>query len=112
MFMAEILETLMVVCFSTGWYGSIRRVWQAQDSRGHSWTMPVLVAVGCAFGLGSKLALFASTGYGGFLILVYAWNIVLSLAHLYLLRQFSDQLDSRRFAGVDPSDAESAPAAG
>ena len=109
MLVSELLETMMVICFSTGWYGSIRQVWQAQDSRGVSRLMPAVVALGCLFGMGSKLALFWTTGYGGFVALLYAWNAVLSLAHLYMLVQFAEEVDGRRLSGVGPGDVEPLP---
>ena len=85
MVVAELLETLMLALFATGWFWLLRKVWREQGGRGMPLWVPFLVTAGCLFGLAAKLTFYATTGFISFLALIYAWTAVLSLAHLFLM---------------------------
>jgi hypothetical protein len=108
MLAAELLESLMLVCFSTSWFWMIRKVWREHDSRDMSRAFPVLVAVGCLFGLASKVALYLATGIVSFLVLIYAWNVIVALAQLYLIVKMSYDIDRRRIVGAGEGSPEAA----
>ena len=85
MIISELLESLMLALFATSWFWLLRQVWRERGGRGMPVTVPLMVTAGCLFGLASKLAIYAMTGFVSFLVLIYAWTAVLSLAHLFLI---------------------------
>lgn len=106
MLVSELLESLMLVSFSTSWFWLIRKVWREHDSRSMSKAFPIMVAVGCLFGLASKIALYVATGFLSYLVLIYAWNVIVSLAQLYLIVKLSDDVDGNRISGVAEGELE------
>lgn len=108
MVLAEFMETLMIICFSTSWYWSIRQVWISQDSRGMPRLLPAMVAVGCFLGLGGKLALWHETGVLSLVAWIYAWNVILALAQYTLVVKLAEEVEQHRVSGVAPGDFRTA----
>ena len=87
---SELLESLMVAFFATSWFWLLRKVWRERRGRGMPLAVPLMVTIGCLFGLASKVAFYATTGFISYLALIYAWTAVLSLAHLFLMTRMPD----------------------
>ena len=71
---AEILETVMLIVFSVGWYCSIAKMIRTKKASGKSISFVGTICFGYLCGVLAKLAVFNETGELSLLVYVYAWN--------------------------------------
>ena len=58
--MAELFETLMLICFGLSWPISIRKSWVSRTAKGKSLFFEVFLCIGYIFGIVRKILLFAA----------------------------------------------------
>ncbi len=84
-----VLEAVMLICFSAGWYWSIARMLRVRAAVGKSPCFVVLVCAGYLSGILAKLTLWWETGELDLLILLYAWNCCVTALDLVLVLHFT-----------------------
>lgn len=85
----ELLEGLMLLCFSVSWYWSIARMIRVRAAAGKSALFVVLICTGYSFGIGAKLDVWVHGGALSPLIWLYCWNLCVTLADLALVLHFT-----------------------
>lgn len=76
--MAEILESLMLIVFSAGWYCSIGKMIRTGQASGKSISFVGLVCFGYLCGVLAKIVTFQETGALSALVYLYAWNCLVT----------------------------------
>jgi uncharacterized membrane protein len=76
--MAEILETLMLIVFSAGWYCSIGKMIRTKKASGKSISFVGMVCFGYLCGVLAKIAFFQETGELSAVVYLYAWNCLVT----------------------------------
>ena len=72
--MAETLEMIMLILFSTGWYCSIGKMLWTQKASGKSISFVMTICLGYICGVMAKIAVFRETGDLSDLVYLYALN--------------------------------------
>lgn len=84
--LAEILETIMLLLFSLGWYWSIARMLRVRSARGKSATFVALVTLGYVLGAAAKVAVALEAGTAlSPVFYVYVWNVLVTGTDLALV---------------------------
>jgi len=81
----DILEMLMLICFSTGWYWSIGFMIITRRPCGKSGVFVLCTIVGYVLGLIAKLWAWQTTQEISYLLLVYCWNLSIASLDFALL---------------------------
>lgn len=76
--MAAILETMMLIVFSIGWYCSIGKMLWTKKASGKSISFVATICFGYLCGVLAKIAIFHETGELSPLVYVYAWNCLVT----------------------------------
>ncbi|MEL6962732.1 MAG: hypothetical protein AAFO01_08260 [Pseudomonadota bacterium] len=85
----DILEMLMLICFSTGWYWSIGFMVVTRRPCGKSEVFVLCTICGYILGLIAKLWSWQATNEMNYLVLVYCWNLSIASLDLALLSYLS-----------------------
>ncbi len=83
--MAEILETLMLIVFSAGWYCSIGKMVLTKKASGKSLSFVAAISFGYLCGALAKIAIFHETGELSALVYIYALNCVVTAVDGWLV---------------------------
>jgi uncharacterized membrane protein len=83
--MAEILETLMLIVFSAGWYCSIGKMILTKKASGKSLSFVAAISSGYLCGALAKIAIFHETGELSALVYIYALNCVVTAVDGWLV---------------------------
>lgn len=92
---SDMLETLMLACFSIGWYWSIFTMVWTRRPYGKSSVFVSFTVIGYGLGLTSQTVEWLSGGVLSYLLIMYAWNLLVTLVDLSLLARFA-HLDRRQ----------------
>lgn len=76
--MAELLETVMLVCFGMSWPVSLVKNIRSRSAKGMSLTFILLILLGYLAGIGAKLI----DGNISYVLLAYFWNLALVSVNL------------------------------
>lgn len=90
--MAELLETVMLVCFGMSWPVSLIKNIRSGSAKGMSLTFILLILLGYLAGIGAKLI----DGNISYVLLAYFWN--LALVSVNLAVYFINRRHDRRSA--------------
>lgn len=82
---ADMLEALMLFFFSIGWYWSIARMLRCGSTVGKSLTFVTFVTIGYGLGVAAHLIRLFEGGGAVFLLVVYAWNLLVVVIDLVLV---------------------------
>lgn len=93
-FMAEIFEVIMVVCFGLSWPISIHKSWVSRTAKGKSLVFELFLIVGYVFGIASKFV----SGRINYVVIFYCINLVaVSIdASLYFRNRRLDRLAEQK----------------
>ncbi|WP_353474904.1 hypothetical protein PVT71_15155 [Salipiger sp. H15] len=72
--MSNLLEAVMLVAFSTGWYCSIFKMLRTCEARGKSLPFVLVIGFGYLCGVASKLLIWRETGLLPPIVWLYALN--------------------------------------
>lgn len=88
--MTEILEMIMLICFGASWPFSVVRNIKAKTAKGMSIEFTVLITIGYLAGITAKIY----SGKLGFVLFVYALNLVMVVANLvvYFINKHHDKV--------------------
>lgn len=89
MSISDSLEAMMLCCFSIGWYWSIFAMFWTQIPYGKSAAFVVFTIVGYALGLGAKLLSWYAGDAFSYLIVLYTWNLAVTVFDLWLFLYLS-----------------------
>ena len=81
MLSANILETLMLVCFGAAWPASIYKSWKCKTAKGKSLSFLFIVLLGYTIGI---VKVIVTDGVGGFLLIPYVINELMVLCDVVL----------------------------
>lgn len=70
--MAEIMETMMLICFGFSWPLNVYRNYKAKSAKGMSLSFTLLIICGYLAGIGAKLM----TQNYSYVLIVYAFNLI------------------------------------
>lgn len=70
--MAEIMETMMLLCFGFSWPMNVYRNYKARSAKGMSLAFTLLIICGYLAGIGAKLLTHNIT----YVLFVYAFNLI------------------------------------
>lgn len=76
--MTDFLEAAMLTAFSVSWYCSIWKMLTTGRASGKSLSFVLLICAGYICGIGSKVVMFVETGATSSLVLLYAWNLLVT----------------------------------
>ena len=76
--MAQILETMMLVCFGLSWPLSIRKSYISRTAKGKSLFFEVFILIGYAVGIVRKLIQFTAMDATGFIFFLSAIFYILN----------------------------------
>jgi len=93
--MANILETVMLVCFGLSWPTSAYRSYHARTARSTSLSFILLILVGYVAGISAKL----SNGIYNYVLVMYVFNLVMVLLNLVIYFR-NRKLDHNRCPAV------------
>jgi len=89
--MAQIFETLMLVCFGASWPVAVVRAYRAKTAKGASLASVILILTGYAMGIVNKFV----NGQLNYVLIFYFFNFtVVSLYSILLYRNI--RLDKKR----------------
>jgi hypothetical protein len=74
---AQILETIMLLCFGAAWPASIIKSWRSRTTKGKSLFFLLIILAGYITGISKVLI---SEGTRGFLLLPYGFNTIMVAA--------------------------------
>ena len=97
---ANLLETLMLVAFSIGWYLSIAKMLVTRTAQGKSAGFVVLVLIGYAAGASAKLLRAAEGGALDWVVFIYLWNGLVCAVDLALVLRYQRRPASEAGEGV------------
>lgn len=83
--MQSILEAIMLIAFSVGWYMSVAKMLITRVAAGKSTAFVALVCLGYAAGIGAKWLEASAAGTHDPVIWLYAWNLLVCLFDLFLV---------------------------
>ena len=76
--MAEILETIMLICFGLSWPINLVKAYRSRTAKGTSLPFILLITLGYAAGIAAKLV----GGQITYVLAVYVFNFVMVLGNL------------------------------
>ncbi|MEL7138707.1 MAG: hypothetical protein AAFP67_06635 [Pseudomonadota bacterium] len=91
MSVTEILEAMMLSCFSLGWYWSIFTMVLTRQPSGKSAAFVICTVVGYLLGLSARVIDWQMSDAFSYLILLYSWNLAVCVIDLGLLLKLSRQ---------------------
>lgn len=91
MFVPDILETLMLICFSIGWYWSIFVMIWTRKPCGKSAAFVCFTVIGYMLGLAAQSADWISGEPPTYLMAMYAWNLAVTAIDLLLVAALTIQ---------------------
>lgn len=83
--MTAFLEAAMLTAFSVSWYCSIWKMLKTGRACGKSIGFVLLICAGYVCGIASKIAVLVETGVYSGLILLYAWNLLVTAFDAFLV---------------------------
>ena len=89
MFVAELLEAAMLICFGLSWPMNAYKAYRAQTAKGTSWQFLALICAGYLCGIGAKLAL----GLVNWVLAIYLINLAFLVVN-WVLYFRNRQLDA------------------
>ncbi len=92
--MAQIFETIMIICFGCSWPMSVYKSWRSRTARGKSLLFEVFIATGYVFGIAGKLI----THTVNIAFIFYVINILMILTDICLTIR-NRHLDSQAAQG-------------
>lgn len=98
MFLAELLEAGMLVCFGLSWPLNAWKAYRARTARGTSWQFLTLICLGYGFGIAAKVAL----GAINWVLAVYVLNC-LFLAANWAIYFRNRRLDAETVCVCEPA---------
>ena len=95
--MAEILESVMLICFGLSWPISVIRNIRARTAKSMSLGFILLIIAGYAAGIAAKIC----SGNLGYVLIVYGFNLCAVLANLavYFVNRVHDRRKNAKCAG-------------
>ena len=93
---AQLLESLMLLAFSTGWLFSIAKALRVRVASGKSIGFVCLIITGYACGVAAKLLLAFETGVLSPVVWVYAFNMLVCFVDLSLTLWLTGRLAGLR----------------
>lgn len=96
MFVAELLEAVMLICFGLSWPMNAYKAYRAQTAKGTSWQFLALICAGYLCGIGAKLAL----GLVNWVLAIYLINLAFLVVN-WVLYFRNRQLDAAGEAECD-----------
>lgn len=92
MFIAELLEAVMLICFGLSWPMNAYKSYKARTAKGTSWQFLSLICAGYLCGIGAKIA----CGMINWVLAVYILNLVLLGVNwvVYFRNRKLDQMQS------------------
>lgn len=87
--MSELLEAIMLVAFSTGWYCSIFKMMRTREARGKSLPFVLVICFGYLCGVVSKLLIWSETGMLPPIVWLYALNAAVIAVDAFLVLRYS-----------------------
>ncbi|MCT4369177.1 hypothetical protein CLG85_001970 [Yangia mangrovi] len=91
--MSDVLEAIMLVAFSTGWYCSIYKMIRLQEARGKSLPFVLVIGFGYLCGVASKLLIWHETGVLPPIVWLYALNSMVIAVDASLVVRYTHTLD-------------------
>ncbi len=82
--MAELLETVMVICFGISWPSSILKSYRSRTSKGKSLSFLCIIAVGYSSGIMWKMLEYRATGIFKYMSFLYVINLLMVLTDIAL----------------------------
>ena len=110
MSLGETLEGVMLGCFSIGWYWSIFTMVWTRRPYGKSAVFVGFTVLGYSFGLTAHLLCLRSGDPFSYLIILYAWNLAVTLIDLGLVLYPSHNAPATSPPAAEPKTAITAPA--
>lgn len=105
--MSPFLEAAMLGAFSISWYCSIWKMLRTRQATGKSLGFVLLICFGYLCGIASKLVLYRETGTWSGLVLLYAWNLLVTAFDAWLVFNLSRAApEDRRSASLLSHPAE------
>ena len=91
---AEILESLMVVCFGCSWPMNVRKSYLARTTKGKSLGFLIMICIGYVCGIASKVI---SGSFKWYVMFFYVLNLCMVLADvcMYARNYKLDQMNKR-----------------
>lgn len=89
MSISDMMETLMLGCFSLGWYWSIFTMVCTRRPYGKSAVFVSFTVMGYLLGLTAQALEWQQSGVLSYLLLMYAWNLCVTVFDLSLLGYLS-----------------------
>lgn len=86
--MSDFLEAAMLAAFSVSWYCSIWKMLATGRASGKSLGFVVLICAGYVCGISAKISLYVETGTVSALILLYAWNLLVTAFDAFLVYHY------------------------
>lgn len=90
----EVLEGLMLVCFSVSWYWSIAKMLRTGVATGKSLQFALMILLGYGFGVASKLLMWIESAQFSSIICLYSWNILVISLDAALVMHLSRQAEA------------------
>lgn len=100
---AEILETLLLIVFSVGWYFSIGQMLLTKKASGKSLSFVAAISFGYLCGALAKIAIFHKIGALSALVYIYALNCVVTAVDGWLVIVLTRR-EQRLAAAIPPQD--------
>jgi hypothetical protein len=85
----EILEAAMLLIFSLSWCCSVAKMLRCKVSSGKSILFVMLVCLGYALGLCSKLWAWRQTGQFSAVAFIYGWNLFITACDALLVHHYA-----------------------
>jgi hypothetical protein len=90
----EFFESLMLCCFSVGWYWSIFRMLMTGQPYGKSSAFVAFTVTGYMLGLSAKMSIWLNGGELSSLVLLYGWNLVVTTFDLALVIRYGRKTEA------------------
>jgi hypothetical protein len=106
--MTDFLEAAMLTAFSVSWYCSIWKMLTTGRASGKSLGFVLLICAGYVCGIASKIVVFAETGAVSGLVLLYAWNLLVTGFDAFLVWHYGRGAEGAPQHALFPRLAEAA----
>lgn len=112
MSLSDCLETMMLCCFSLGWYWSIFAMLWTRQPYGKSAGFVLCTVCGYVLGLSAKVLTMWDGAPFSFALVLYSWNLAITLLDLWLFVHLSrrHRIKQRDPALVRIADGDAVPA--
>ena len=101
--MTAFLEAAMLTAFSVSWYCSIWKMLKTGRSCGKSLGFVLLICAGYVCGIASKFVVVIETGVYSGLILLYAWNLLVTAFDAFLVCHYGSLAKNAPQNALPPS---------